>query len=122
MPEFILAFVPGGTFFFTVTWLKHREKLLAEHIDDFGLGSRRPVNDDRALSMPWSFCPITCIASGRFLPGTRISPLDGMTSKRDLQRKFPEGRDAKGGMRCTFPPYGPQEKAGIGNTRTPSKK
>ena len=34
MPQYIRAFVPGGTFFFTVTRLERRRKLLTEYIDD----------------------------------------------------------------------------------------
>src|SRR4030042_2763151 len=34
MPQYIRAFVPGGTFFFTVTLLERRRKLLTEHIDN----------------------------------------------------------------------------------------
>ena len=34
MPQYILALVPGGTFFFTVTLLERRRKLLTEHIDN----------------------------------------------------------------------------------------
>jgi len=34
MPRYIRAFVPGGTFFFTVTLLERRRKLLTEHIDN----------------------------------------------------------------------------------------
>ena len=33
MPQYIRAFVPGGTFFFTVTLLERRRKLLTENID-----------------------------------------------------------------------------------------
>ena len=33
MPQYIRAFVPGGTFFFTVTLLERHRKLLTEHID-----------------------------------------------------------------------------------------
>ena len=33
MPQYIRAFVPGGTFFFTVTLLERRRKLLTGHID-----------------------------------------------------------------------------------------
>jgi putative transposase len=33
MPQYIRAFVPGGTFFFTVALLERRRKLLTEHID-----------------------------------------------------------------------------------------
>ena len=34
MPQYIRAFVPGGTFFFTVTLLERRRKLLTENIDN----------------------------------------------------------------------------------------
>jgi putative transposase len=33
MPQYIRAFVPGGTFFFTVTLPERRRKLLTENID-----------------------------------------------------------------------------------------
>ena len=33
MPQYIRAFVPGGTFFFTVTLLERRRELVTEHID-----------------------------------------------------------------------------------------
>ncbi|OGA06090.1 MAG: transposase [Betaproteobacteria bacterium RIFCSPLOWO2_02_64_14] len=33
MPRYIRAFVPGGTFFFTVAILERRRRLLTEHID-----------------------------------------------------------------------------------------
>lgn len=33
MPQYIRAFVPGGTFFFTVTLLERRRNLLTENID-----------------------------------------------------------------------------------------
>jgi putative transposase len=33
MPQYIRAFVPGGTFFFTVALLERRRKLLTENID-----------------------------------------------------------------------------------------
>jgi len=33
MPQYIRAFVPGGTFFFTVALLERRRRLLTENID-----------------------------------------------------------------------------------------
>jgi putative transposase len=33
MPQYLRAFIPGGTFFFTVTLLERRRKLLTEPID-----------------------------------------------------------------------------------------
>ncbi len=34
MPNYIRAFVPGGTFFFTVNLLERRRRLLTDYIDD----------------------------------------------------------------------------------------
>jgi putative transposase len=34
MPQYIRAFVPGGTLFFTVTLLERRRELLTKHIDN----------------------------------------------------------------------------------------
>ena len=34
MPRYIRALVPSGTFFFTVTLLERRRKLLTEHFDN----------------------------------------------------------------------------------------
>ncbi len=34
MPNYIRAFVPGGTFFFTVAILERRRSLLVEHVDE----------------------------------------------------------------------------------------
>lgn len=33
MPQYVRAFVPGGTFFFTVTLLERRRSLLIDHVD-----------------------------------------------------------------------------------------
>ena len=33
MPQYLRALVPGGTFFFTVTLLERRRKLLTDHFD-----------------------------------------------------------------------------------------
>ncbi|MCE5232471.1 MAG: transposase [Mizugakiibacter sp.] len=33
MPRYVRAFIPGGTFFFTVALLERRRRLLTEHID-----------------------------------------------------------------------------------------
>jgi REP element-mobilizing transposase RayT len=34
MPQYIRAFVPGGTFFFTVTLLERCRRLLTENLDN----------------------------------------------------------------------------------------
>jgi putative transposase len=57
MPQYIRAFVPGGTFFFTVTLLERRRKLLTEHIDDLravfkAARQRRPFKVEAIVILP----------------------------------------------------------------------
>jgi putative transposase len=57
MPRYIRAFVPGGTFFFTVTLLERQRRLLTEYIDDlrvvFGDARRsRPFTVDAIVVLP----------------------------------------------------------------------
>jgi len=57
MPRYIRAFVPGGTFFFTVTLLERRRQLLTEYIDDLraafaGARRRRPFEIEAIVVLP----------------------------------------------------------------------
>jgi putative transposase len=57
MPQYIRAFVPGGTFFFTVTLLERRRKLLIEHIDNLrevfkAARRRRPFTVEAIVILP----------------------------------------------------------------------
>lgn len=57
MPHYIRAFVPGGTFFFTVTILERRRKLLTENIDTLrevfkSARRRRPFTIDAIVILP----------------------------------------------------------------------
>ncbi len=57
MPQYIRAFVPGGTFFFTVTRLEHRRKLLTEPIDNLravfkAARQRRPFTVEAMVILP----------------------------------------------------------------------
>jgi putative transposase len=57
MPQYIRAFVPGGTFFFTVTLLERRRKLLTENIaklrEVFKAGrQRRPFTIEAIVILP----------------------------------------------------------------------
>ena len=57
MPQYLRAFVPGGTFFFTVTLLERRRKLLTEHIDDLravfkAARQRRPFTVEAMVILP----------------------------------------------------------------------
>jgi putative transposase len=57
MPQYIRAFVPGGTFFFTVTLLERRRKLLTENIDKLrdvfkAACRRRPFTIEAIVILP----------------------------------------------------------------------
>jgi putative transposase len=57
MPQYIRAFVPGGTFFFTVTLLERRRKLLTEQIDILrgvikSARQRRPFTIEAIVILP----------------------------------------------------------------------
>jgi putative transposase len=57
MPQYVRAFVPGGTFFFTVNLLERRRHLLVEHVDAlraaFVMTRRlRPFNLDAVVVLP----------------------------------------------------------------------
>jgi len=57
MPQYIRAFFSGGTFFFTVTLLERRRKLLTEHIDDLravfkAACQRRPFTVEAIVILP----------------------------------------------------------------------
>ena len=57
MPQYIRAFIPGGTFFFTVTLLERRRNLLTEHIDNLRAAfmaarRRRPFTIDAIVILP----------------------------------------------------------------------
>lgn len=49
MPQYQRALIPGGTFFFTVTLLERRRKLLTEHFDNFRV-SLMPARQRRAFT------------------------------------------------------------------------
>jgi len=56
MPNYIRAFVPGRTFFFTVNLLEHR-RLLTDYIDDLRMVftdacRRRPCTIDAIVVLP----------------------------------------------------------------------
>jgi putative transposase len=57
MPQYIRAFVPGGTFFFTVTLLERRRKLLTENIGHLrevfkAARRRRPFATEAIVILP----------------------------------------------------------------------
>jgi REP element-mobilizing transposase RayT len=57
MPQYIRAFVPGGTFFFMVTMLECRRKLLTENIDNLRevfkvARRRRPFTIEAIVILP----------------------------------------------------------------------
>ncbi len=57
MPNYIRAFVPGGTFFFTVTLLERQRCLLTEYINDlrkvfYDVIQRYPFTIDAVVVLP----------------------------------------------------------------------
>jgi putative transposase len=57
MPRYIRAFIPGGTFFFTVTLHNRRSAILTEYIDDLRTAfadarRRRPFTIDAIVILP----------------------------------------------------------------------
>jgi len=69
MPQYIRAFVPGGTFFFTVTLLERRRRLLTENIDKLRevfkvARQRRPFTVDAIVILPDHLHCIWTLPSG----------------------------------------------------------
>ena len=69
MPQYIRAFVPGGTFFFTVTLLERRRELLIEHINDLRKAfkvarQRRPFTVEAIVILPDHLHSIWTLPSG----------------------------------------------------------
>ncbi len=96
MPQYIPAFVPGGTFFFTVALLERRRKLLTENIENLrevfkAARQRRPFTIKAIVILPDHLHCIWTLPSGDAAHA-------GMVSKHDLQHKFPEGKDFHQGV------------------------
>ncbi len=105
MPRCIRAFVPGGTFFFTVGLLERRRRLLREYIDDLravfaAARARRPFTIDAIVMLPdhlhclWTLPPGDCDFSGRWHEiksrfSARIPKGERLSSRR--QRKGERG-------------------------------
>jgi len=69
MPQYIRAFVPGGTFFFTVTLLERRRRLLTENIDNLrelfkAARRRRPFTIEAIVILPDHLHCIWTLPSG----------------------------------------------------------
>ena len=69
MPQYIRAFVPGGTFFFTVTLLERRRELLIEHINDLRKAFKvarqhRPFTVEAIVILPDHLHSIWTLPSG----------------------------------------------------------
>lgn len=111
MPHYIRAYVPGGTYFFTVNLLERKRCLLVEHIDALRNAFRivkqqRPFRIDAIVILPdhlhciWTMPPDDCDYSTRWRliksafsatiePGERISRRRQVKSERGIwQRRF----------------------------------
>jgi putative transposase len=69
MPQYIRAFVPGGTFFFIVTLLERRRKLLTENIENLrevfkAARRRRPFTIEAIVFLPDHLHCIWTLPSG----------------------------------------------------------
>jgi hypothetical protein len=82
MPQHKRAFVPDGTFFFTVTLLERRRQLLTERIDDL-----RTVFVAARQRRPFTIEAIVIC-----LPGTQIFRRAGMISKQGSPPELPARR------------------------------
>lgn len=111
MPHYIRAYVPGGTYFFTVNLLERNRRLLVEHIDALRNAFRivkqqRPFRIDAIVILPdhlhcmWTMQPDDCDYSTRWRliksafsrtidPGERLSRRRQVKSERGIwQRRF----------------------------------
>jgi putative transposase len=98
MPQYIRAFVPGGTFFFTVTLLERRRQLLTENIDTLrevfqAARRRRPFTIDAIVILPDHLHCIWTLPSG---------DADFSTRWHDIKARFaariPRGEDFQPGV------------------------
>ena len=111
MPNYIRAFAPGGTFFFTVALLERRQRLLTEHIDELrsvfsAAKQRRPFTIQAIVILPDH---LHCIWT---LP---VGDSDFSTRWHDIKSRFaakiPKGercsirRRNKGGERHLATPF-----------------
>ena len=69
MPQYIRVFVPGGTFFFIVTLMERRRKLLTETIDNLrevfkAARRRRPFAIEAIVILPDHLHCIWALPSG----------------------------------------------------------
>ncbi len=99
MPNYVRAFVPGGTFFFTVNVLERRRGLLTVHIDDLravfaAARQRRPFIVDAIVILPdhlhciWTLPPDDSDFSPRWHDikarfAARIPPGEPLSARRD---------------------------------------
>jgi putative transposase len=111
MPQYRRAFVPGGTFFFTVTLLERGRKLLTKHIDNLrrsfaAARQRRPFTVEAMVILPdhlhciWTLPPgdadfstrwhdITARFSAQIPRGERLSARRWQRGERGIwQRGF----------------------------------
>lgn len=111
MPHYIRAYVPGGTYFFTVNLLERKRRLLVERIDALRNAFRivkqqRPFRIDAIVILPdhlhciWTMQPDDCdystrwrliksAFSGTIEPGERLTRRRQVKSERGIwQRRF----------------------------------
>jgi len=84
MPGYVRACVPGGTFFFTATWLERRRQLPTDHMDDL-----RAVFADARRRCPFAVEAIVVLPDHLHCIWT-LPPGDGDFSVRwhDISARF----------------------------------
>ncbi len=111
MPQYVRAFVPGGTFFFTVNLLERRRHLLVEHVDALRAAfvmtrGLRPFSLDAVVVLPdhlhclWTLPPGDADFSSRWhsikSSFSRNIPAGERLSARRLKKGgYPDTGDAR---------------------------
>lgn len=71
------AWVPGGTYFFTVTLADRSQTLLTDHIEPLRQSIRRVRTSHPSRFWQWRCCPTIYIAYGNYRKAIWITRLDG---------------------------------------------
>jgi len=104
MPNYIRAFVPAGTFFFTVNLLERRRRLLTDYIDDLravftDARRRRPFIIDAIVILPDHLHAVWTLPVGDSAFSTRWHDIKARFSARIPKEERLSRRRAQKGER-----------------------
>jgi len=107
MPRYIRAYVPGGTFFFTVALLERRRSLLTEHIEELRVAfvnarRRRPFTIDAIVVLPDHLHCIWTLPPGDSDFSTRWHDIKARFSARIPRGERRSARRVKKGERAVW--------------------